>query len=92
MHFATAAVRDPALERNSARGASGIFPLARNQLNEVEIADERSRPDGPNGKSFNRRSLLSHVSEKEPRCCESSCARWLSVATTPTKRSHPLVP
>jgi len=61
--FATTAVRDLAT-RKEPLAERGIFPLARNQLNEVEIADERSRLDGPNGKSFNRRSLLSRVRER----------------------------
>lgn len=51
----------------------GIFPLARNQPNEVDVVDdERSRPDGPsNGRNYNRRSLLSRVREKTVR--ESRC-------------------
>lgn len=87
--------------------ARGIFPLARNQPNEVDVVDdERSRPDGPpNGRSCNRRSLLSRVRERttrESRCLPvcllaslSVCLPALTAAlrtTIPTKRSYPLVP
>lgn len=77
------ALRDRGGERSRSReellAARGIFPLARNQLNEVEIADERSRLDGPNGKSFNRRSLLSRVRERA-QCASQACslAGWLA--------------